>query len=244
MVTGQHTLLSLPVLSHKSILFCREVKMNLQRTRGVFPNLIVTSLPSHRLKVERNLKAAATLLTVIGLKTRLTSGAEDEVAMGTAGAAVLRGVPRRYSAAPSALIETRRGASRQMVTMRPARRGRLASGPRPSWRPLMGSSHGALSKTGLDVAPVRPGLLEPFEPLFRLKVVMFVRARAQLHGCIGQRAHARGRGCRSLRCQRVEMDPGGSRQIQAAPASGDGSGRLLQVETDPGGSRRLVRGLC
>lgn len=100
MVTGQHTLLSLPVLSHKSILFCREVKMNLQRTRGVFPNLIVTSLPSHRLKVERNLKAAATLLTVIGLKTRLTSGAEDEVAMGTAGAAVLRGVPRRYSAAP------------------------------------------------------------------------------------------------------------------------------------------------
>lgn len=93
---------------------------------------------------------------------------------------------------PSALIETRRGASRRMVTMRPARRGRLAGGPRPSWRPLMGSSHGAVSKTGLDVAPVCLGLLEPFEPLFRLKVVMFVRARAQLHGCIGQRAHVRG----------------------------------------------------
>lgn len=71
---------------------CRQVKIDLQ---GVFPNLIATSLPSHRLKVERNLKEAAILFTVIGLETLLTSDTEDEVAMGTAGAAVVGVVPCR-----------------------------------------------------------------------------------------------------------------------------------------------------
>lgn len=71
---------------------CGQVKVHVQGTRGAFPDLIATSLPPHRSKVDRNLKAAATLFTVIGLETLSPSETEDEVAMGTAAAAAIRAV--------------------------------------------------------------------------------------------------------------------------------------------------------